>query len=79
MQMAAGKFKAQCLQLMDLVNETHQEVVVTKRGRAVAALVAVETDAPRPIFGRLRGRLDVSADIVGPLPYAWDADAGTKA
>lgn len=78
MQVAAGKFKAQCLQLMDLVNETHQEVVVTKRGRAVAALVAVEPEAPRPVFGRLRGRLEASTDIVGPLPYAWDADVGTQ-
>lgn len=78
MQMAAGKFKAQCLQLMDLVSETHQQVVVTKRGKAVAALVAIEPETPRPIFGRLRGRLEASTDIIGPLPSAWGADVGSS-
>src|SRR5438445_733648 len=35
---AAGIFKARCLKLLDEVAETGQEIVVTKRGKAVARL-----------------------------------------
>lgn len=71
MEIAAGKFKAQCLQLMDLVHDTHQRVVITKHGRPVAQLVAVERGKPRPVFGRLRGRIESSSDVTGPLPDVW--------
>ncbi len=71
MQIAAGKFKAQCLQLMDLVHDTHQRVVITKHGRPVAQLVAVEQRKPRPVFGRLRGRIESFSDVIGPLPDVW--------
>jgi prevent-host-death family protein len=71
MQMAAGRFKAQCLQLMDLVHDTHQKVVITKHGRPVAQLVAVEQRKPRPVFGRLRGRIESFSDLIGPIPQAW--------
>jgi prevent-host-death family protein len=70
-EIAAGKFKAQCLQLMDLVHDTHQRVVITKHGRPVAQLVAMEQRKPRPVFGRLRGRIESYTDLSGPLPNAW--------
>ncbi len=71
MEIAAGKFKAQCLQLMDLVHDTHQRVVITKHGRPVAQLVAVEQRKPRPVFGRLRGRIESLSDVITPLPGSW--------
>ena len=78
MHIAAGRFKAQCLQLMDLVHDTHQRVVITKHGRPVAQLVAVDREKPRPVFGRLRGHIESASDLVGPLPDAWRTDAGTN-
>jgi len=36
---AAGKFKATCLQLLDDVAQSGRELVVTKRGKPVARLV----------------------------------------
>ena len=71
MEIAAGKFKAQCLQLMDLVHDTHQQVVITKRGRPVAQLVAVNQEKPRPVFGRLKGKAVSTPDVVDPLPDSW--------
>ena len=71
MEIAAGKFKAQCLQLMDLVHDTHQRVVITKHGRPVAQLVAIEQRKPRPVFGRLRGRVESFSDLISPLPDRW--------
>ena len=38
----AGRFKAQCLKLLDEVAETGETIVVTKRGKPVARVEPVE-------------------------------------
>jgi prevent-host-death family protein len=38
----AGRFKAQCLKLLDEVAETGETIVVTKRGKPVAKVEPVE-------------------------------------
>lgn len=43
-------FKAKCLQLLDQVNDTGREVVVTKKGIPVARLVPITT---RRRYGRV--------------------------
>ncbi len=74
MQIAAGQFKAQCLQLMDQVQQTHEEIVITKHGRPVAKLVPVEAAAERSLLGYLQGSVQVVGDIVSPLDESWEAD-----
>jgi prevent-host-death family protein len=66
MEIAAGKFKAQCLKLMDHVRDTHERVVVTKHGRPVAQMVSLSAEKPEPVFGRMRGLLTVGGDILSP-------------
>ncbi|MFP4484016.1 MAG: type II toxin-antitoxin system Phd/YefM family antitoxin [Spirochaetaceae bacterium] len=66
MEIAAGKFKAQCLSLMDHVRDSHERVVITKHGRPVAQMVAVGEGKPAPLFGRLEGLLTIEGDIVEP-------------
>jgi len=46
-QIAAGEFKAKCLHLLDEVRQSRNEIVITKRGRAVANLVPVAPDRSR--------------------------------
>jgi len=67
---AAAAFKARCLALLDEVSETHETVVVTKRGRPVAHLVAADAPGRRP----LRGSARTMGDIVSPLGVKWDAE-----
>lgn len=38
----AGRFKAQCLKLLDEVAESGVSIVVTKRGKPVARIEAIE-------------------------------------
>ncbi|TVR05007.1 MAG: type II toxin-antitoxin system prevent-host-death family antitoxin [Spirochaetaceae bacterium] len=68
MEIGAGKFKALCLQLMDRVHDTHERIVITKHGKPVAQMVWVEEQKPQPLFGRLRGTVLVSKDLVGFSP-----------
>ncbi len=67
---SAAEFKARCLALLDEVRDTHETLVVTKRGRPVAKVVAVEEEARgKP----LRGSVRVKGDILAPIEEPWDA------
>jgi prevent-host-death family protein len=70
---AAGEFKAKCLHLLDEVQQTRQEIVITKRGRPVARLLPVDEKAPT-LFGRMKGTIKILGDIVGPTGEVWEAD-----
>lgn len=64
MVIAAGKFKAICLQLMDEVGRTGEEIVITKHGRPVAKLVPVDAESSSRTFGLLSDQMVIYADIV---------------
>ena len=74
MAIPAGEFKARCLQIMDEVEETGREVVITKRGRPVAKLVPIGEVRAVELFGCMRGTVSVLGDIVAPLEEAWEAE-----
>jgi prevent-host-death family protein len=66
----ASKFKAQCLAMLDEVAATGEEIVVTKRGRAVARVVSAETPSS------LRGSVSFNVsdeELIEPLDADWDA------
>lgn len=68
----AGRFKAECLALLDEVASTGESLVVTKRGHPVARLVAIE---PAPtLLGSVRFEVD-GDELVEPLDEHWDAVA----
>lgn len=69
---AAGVFKARCLELMDEVARTGEEIIVTKYGRPVAKLVPLDGPPPHPLFGRARHTVvHVAADLFAPAPELW--------
>ena len=58
---SAGEFKAKCLKLMDIVADTHEELIITKHGKPIAKLVPMEqTNKP---FGALKGTIKLSCDL----------------
>lgn len=70
--LSASQFKARCLALLDDVALTGEEIVVTKRGRPVARLVAV--DEPRPLAGSVTFHAS-DEELLAPLDVAWDAQS----
>jgi prevent-host-death family protein len=72
-EVPATAFKNTCLQLLDRVEQTREEIVVTKHGRPVARLVAFDRATP-PLFGHLAGSVTIHGDIVGPIGEDWDAE-----
>lgn len=73
--MAAGKFKAKCLGVMEQVRKTREPVVITKRGKPVAKLVPADKDAD-DIFGCLRGVFKIVGDVESPVvpPEDWEVN-----
>lgn len=69
----AGEFKNRCLALMDEVNETGEEIVITKHGRPVSRLVPASKR--KPLVGMFRSRLRISGDIMSPAAPAeeWES------
>ena len=68
---AAGKFKDQCLKLLETVMETREPIIVTKRGRPVAKLVPISKPAS---VASLKGSiLEENGDPFGTREI-WDAD-----
>ena len=72
-QIAAGKFKAQCLHLLDEVQRSRKEILITKRGRPVARLLPAEGSVT-PILGRMKGSADLCGDLIAPVGESWSAD-----
>jgi len=66
----ASTFKATCLDLMDEVEATRIELVVTKHGRPVVKVVPADSATVSP-FGFLRGTVVAHGDIVAPDHDAW--------
>ncbi|MGE0748897.1 MAG: type II toxin-antitoxin system Phd/YefM family antitoxin [Rhodospirillales bacterium] len=74
-EVPAGEFKAHCLKLMDEVNETGTEIVITKRGKPVARLVPATSGRPS-IYGCMKGTFEIVGDIESPIEEDWDALKG---
>ncbi|PYR58035.1 MAG: type II toxin-antitoxin system prevent-host-death family antitoxin [Acidobacteria bacterium] len=70
-RIAAGKFKDQCLKILDRVAATKSPVVVTKRGRPVAAVVPyVQKGRTSSLAGSILGE---HGDPFGTAEE-WNAD-----
>ena len=72
-QIAAGEFKAKCLQIMDEVQQTHAPIIISKRGVPIVKLVPVENE-PIDVFGMLKGSVTINEDIIASIEERWEAD-----
>ena len=73
---AAGEFKAKCLQLRDEVNENNLTLIVTKRGKPVGQFIAPPPEEKpfQSIVGRTPN-IKILGDIMKPMDWP---DPGEK-
>ena len=72
----ASEFKTKCLQMMDEVARSGEEIVITKNGRPVSRLVPFR-DKPKSLFGIDKGRIEILGDIITPVEVEWEAQTGS--
>jgi prevent-host-death family protein len=67
MKVSVYAAKSQLSRLLEQA-ERGQEVVITRHGKPVARLVAIERDKTPRKLGALRGKIRIAADFDAPLP-----------
>jgi prevent-host-death family protein len=72
--MKAGKFKAECLKVMERVRRTRRRVVITKRNIPVAQMVPIEKK-DEELYGKMKGTIHFKGDITKSIGEEWDADS----
>jgi prevent-host-death family protein len=77
-KMAASEFKAHCLAVLDEVARTGEPLLIVKRGRPVAQLIAPVSQEGKSPQDSLRGTVEFVGDVVGPVVPAsdWDVESG---
>jgi len=68
-QIAAAKFKEQCLSLLDEVGP--DGIVITKRGKPVAKLIPIGA-ASASLIGSLVGKVKIKGDVLSTGVH-WNA------
>jgi len=74
MEISAAEFKAKCLKIMDTVQHTREEVLITKRGKPIARLLPAGAPTPRSPFGCMEKRASMTDDLIASTGEVWDAD-----
>jgi prevent-host-death family protein len=68
----ASEFKARCLKLMDKVQETGEEIVITKNGKPVSKLVPFRVRASS-LIGLHAGKISSGDKDIFSTDEVWDA------
>ena len=66
-EIAISKFKATCLGVLEEVRRTRTPVRVTRFGKPVADVVPLSATPKGSWLGCMRGTIEISGDIVGPV------------
>jgi prevent-host-death family protein len=69
-QIAAAKFKEQCLALLDAVDA--EGVVITKRGKPVAKLIPIAVESAG-LIGTLKDKIEIKGDLLS-TGVDWHAE-----
>ena len=72
-KVAAGKFKAQCLALIDEITQTHETVIVTKHGKPMVKVIPFESNKDTD-HKPLKGAATFIGDIISPIDDEWEAN-----
>jgi prevent-host-death family protein len=78
MDVSAAEFRKNFFQILGQVEQTHKEVVITKRGKPIAKLVFIKNDDKKkdPLVGALAGLGRTKGDLTEPVVDAatWELD-----
>lgn len=72
-EISASEFTARCLEIMDEVERTGAEIVITKHRKPIARLVPAQP-SKGGFVGSMKGSVVWMGDIVSPIGEEWSAD-----
>ena len=71
--MKASEFKARCLKLMDDIQKSGDEIIITKNGKPVSKLVPYRVKAAT-LFGLHKGKIRSDGDDLFSTGEDWESD-----
>ncbi len=77
MEINAAEFRTKCFKILDQVNTTHREIVITKRGKPIAKIVHIDqANQKEPLIGALAGTGRTLGDLTEPVTDSkdWEID-----
>lgn len=75
-EVAISEFKAKCLSLLEEVSKTKIPLRVTRRGKAVADVIAPATGSEeKDWIGSMSGCIEITGDIISPVIEVQDIEA----
>jgi antitoxin (DNA-binding transcriptional repressor) of toxin-antitoxin stability system len=72
-KIAISYFKSHCLEIIENLQDSQQSIIITKRDKPIAKLLPLDT-TKTSLFGILKNRADIKADILKPCEEKWDAE-----
>ncbi len=69
----ASEFKAKCLHLMDWVNQSNEEIIITKNGKPVSRLIPYHKQIDS-LFGLHKNTIKSNDDLITPVDETWDVE-----
>lgn len=69
----ATEFKAKCLNILERLEPGG--IVITKRGRAVAKVLPMNTGSNERLIGSMKGKIKIKGDILS-TGIDWNAESG---
>ena len=68
----AGKFKAQCLAILDNVASSHEPIIVTKYGKPVVQVIPYSSSKGTS-KNPLKNSILFEKNIIDPIDVQWEA------
>ena len=72
-KIAISQFKAHCLEIIEKIQTSGQSVIITKRDKAIATVLPMGTKKVS-LFGMLKNKAEIKADILEPIDEKWNAE-----
>ncbi|MEA3358472.1 MAG: type II toxin-antitoxin system Phd/YefM family antitoxin [Thermodesulfobacteriota bacterium] len=75
MEISAAQFRTNCFKILDDVNLTHREVIITKRGKPIAKLISYnQGKACDPLIGAMVHQGETLNNLIEPFEDVWELD-----
>jgi prevent-host-death family protein len=78
MHVSTVEFRKDLFKLLDNVSKTHNEIIITKRGKPIAKIVHINDvhGSKDPLIGAMKGQAKTIGDLTQPVVDAadWEAD-----
>lgn len=72
-KIAISQFKSHCLEIIKKLQISEESVIITKRDKPIAKVVPVDRTKVS-LFGMLKNKAEIKADILEQVDEKWDAE-----